>query len=192
MEKKKNNSNVTKLAQSGALLALGLLLPVVTGQVPRIGNLLLPMHIPVLLCGFICGPEYGLLVGLICPLLRSAMFGMPPMFPTAVAMAAELATYGLVSGFLYSRSRWQCIAAVEKCLIAAMIAGRVVWGLMMSLLMSLTGKSFTIQAFLAGAFLNASPGIVIQLIFIPVCMLALHRAGLVPFRMEAGESKKTA
>ena len=73
-----------------------------------------------------------------------------------------------------------------------MIAGRVVWGLMMSLLMSLTGKSFTIQAFLAGAFLNAIPGIVIQLIFIPVCMLALHRAGLVPFRMEAGESKKTA
>ncbi|MCC6093836.1 MAG: ECF transporter S component [Eubacterium sp.] len=175
------HEQVRKMVQAAVFLALGQLLPFVTGQVPQIGSMLLPMHIPVILCGMICGGGYGLLVGIICPLLRSVLFGMPALFPTAVAMAFELGTYGFVSGFLYSRSRWQCIAAVEKCLIAAMAAGRVVWGIAMTVLMAAAGGVFTFQLFLAGAFLNAIPGIILQLIFIPAFMLALHKAGLVPF-----------
>ena len=172
---------VHKLVQAALFLALGLVLPFFIGQIPQIGKMLLPMHIPVLLCGMVCGSGYGLIVGFICPLLRSVLFGMPAIFPQAVAMAFELATYGFVSGFLYSRSRWQCVLAVEKCLIAAMIAGRIVWGVVMYALMAATGSQFTLQMFLAGAFLQAVPGIILQLILIPACMYALNRAGLVPF-----------
>ena len=80
-----------KLTLSAAFLGLGLVLPFLTGQVPQVGSMLLPMHIPVLLCGIICGWEYGLAVGAILPLLRSVIFGMPPMYPTALAMTFELA-----------------------------------------------------------------------------------------------------
>ena len=84
---------------SALFLALGLVLPIFTGQIPQIGSMLLPMHIPVFLCGLICGGPWGALVGLILPLLRSVLFGMPPLFPTAIAMCCELMTYGYVAGF---------------------------------------------------------------------------------------------
>jgi riboflavin transporter FmnP len=177
-----SHEKTNKMVRASVFLALGLILPFATGQIPQVGKMLLPMHIPVLLCGLVCGSGYGLLVGLICPLLRSVLFGMPALFPNAVAMAFELGTYGFVSGFLYSHSRWQCVAAVEKCLIAAMLAGRAVWGIVMFALMTAVGSEFSFSLFLAGAFGNAVPGIILQLILIPVCMLALHKAGLVPFR----------
>ena len=110
------------------LMAAGMILPFFTGQVPQIGNMLLPMHIPVLLCGLICGKEYGLAVGFILPLFRCMVFGMPVLFPTAVSMAFELMTYGFVSGLLYNGSKWQCIASLYRALIAAMLSGRLVWG----------------------------------------------------------------
>ena len=105
---------VKKLVLAGMFLALGMILPFITGQVPQIGNMLCPMHIPVLLCGFICGWQYGLVVGFITPLLRSFMFGMPPVYPTAIVMAFELMTYGFLSGFLYEHSRWQRVKALHR------------------------------------------------------------------------------
>lgn len=185
----KNHRHIRNMVQAAVFLALGLVLPFVTGQIPQVGSMLLPMHIPVLLCGMICGGGYGMIIGIICPLLRSVLFGMPAVFPNAVAMAFELGTYGFVSGFLYSRSKWQCVLAVEKCLIAAMISGRLVWGAVMYVLMAVTGSAFTLQLFLAGAFLDAIPGIILQLILIPVCMFALNRAGLVPFRRRSAEKR---
>lgn len=176
---KKSTKN---LALAAMFLALGMVLPFLTGQIRQIGNMLLPMHIPVLLCGLICGWQYGAAVGLIVPLLRSVTFGMPPLYPVAIAMAFELMTYGFVSGFLYERSRWQCVIALYRCLIAAMIAGRLVWGAAEIVLLGLRGGAFTWEAFLAGALLNAIPGIILQLILIPAIMVALHRAGLVTFR----------
>lgn len=92
-----------KLVLSAFFMALGIVLPFLTGQIQQIGNKLLPMHIPVLLCGFICGWQYGLAVGLFTPLLRSVMFGMPSLMPTAAAMAVELAVYGLTAGLLYTK-----------------------------------------------------------------------------------------
>lgn len=178
----KTNEKTKKMVQAAVFLAIGILLPFLTGQIPQIGNMLLPMHIPVLLCGMVCGSGYGLIVGIVCPLLRSALFGMPAIFPNAAAMALELGTYGFVAGFLYSRSRWQCVASVEKCLVAAMLAGRAVWGVSMAVLMAAAGSQFTFKLFLAGAFINAVPGIILQLVLIPVCMVALNKAGLVPFR----------
>ena len=167
---------------SAMFLALGLVLPFFTGQIPQIGSMLLPMHIPVFLCGLICGWQYGAAVGFIVPLLRSVLFGMPPLFPTALSMAFELMTYGLVVGLLYSISRWQCIRALYRCLLLAMLAGRVVWGVVQAVLLGLSGNALTMQVFMASAFLNAIPGIVVQLILIPVVMVALNRTGLVPFR----------
>ena len=176
------NSYLKKLTFSAMLMAIGLALPFLIGQVPQIGSMLLPMHIPVMLCGLICGWRYGGAVGFILPLLRSACFGMPIMYPNAIAMAFELATYGLVIGLLYSRSRWQCVIALYRCLISAMLAGRIVWGLAEVVLLGLNGSAFTVKAFMAGALLNAIPGIILQLVLIPGIMVALNRTGLVRFR----------
>ncbi|MCM1495659.1 MAG: ECF transporter S component [Bacteroides sp.] len=181
MEKQKQTS-VQKLALSAMFLAIGLVLPFLTGQLQQIGNMMLPMHIPVLLCGLICGWQYGLEVGLILPVLRYFLFGMPVLWPNGLAMAFELATYGLVVGLVYHHSRWQCIFSLYRAMLIAMLSGRIVWGIVEVLLLGIGGKSFTWAAFLAGAFLNAIPGIVIQLTLIPAIMVALNRTGLVPFR----------
>ena len=182
----RTNKNLKQLTLAALFLALGLVLPFFTGQIPQIGSMLLPMHIPVFLCGLICGWQYGAAVGFVTPLLRSALFGMPPLFPTAAAMAFELLTYGLVAGLLYSRSRWQCVRALYRCLVLAMVAGRAVWGVADAVLLGLSGSAMTFQIFLAGALLNAIPGIIVQLILIPVVMLALNRTGLVPFKRAEG------
>ncbi len=174
--------NIKNLTLAAMFLALGLVLPFLTGQIPQIGNMLSPMHFPVLLCGFICGWQYGALVGLILPPLRYALFGMPILFPAGIAMAFELMTYGLVSGLLYKHSRWQCVVALYRCLLIAMLAGRVVWGVAQVILLGVSGSAFTWQMFLSGAFLNAIPGIVLQLVLIPGIMVVLNRTGLVRFK----------
>ena len=176
------NKTVKSLTLSAMFLAVGLLLPLLTGQIQQIGNMLLPMHIPVFLCALICGWKYGLAVGMILPLLRSVTFGMPPLFPTAIAMSFELAAYGFVAGFLYSRSRWQCAKALYRSLLLAMVIGRAVWGIAQIALLGVSGSGFTWQMFMAGALLNAIPGIVLQLILVPAVMVALDRAKLVPFK----------
>lgn len=172
------------------LLGLGLVLPFLTGQIQQIGSMLLPMHIPVLLCGLICGWQYGLAVGFILPLMRSMLFAMPPMVPVAIAMAFELATYGFVVGFLYSHSKWQCVKALYRCMLIAMVAGRIVWGVVEIALLGIGAGGFTFQAFLAGALLNAIPGIILQLVLIPAIMVALNRAKLVPFMKTNAEGER--
>ena len=181
------NAKIKNLTLAALLLALGIVLPFLTGQIPQVGSMLLPMHLPVLLCGLICGWQYGAAVGFILPLLRFALFGMPPIFPTGIAMAAELATYGLLAGLLYAHSHWQCIVALYRSLFAAMVAGRIVWGVAEIILLGLSGNAFTWQMFFAGAFLNAIPGIVLQLVFIPAIMVALDRTGMVKFRQSASK-----
>ena len=176
------NKNIKNLTLAAMFLAIGLVLPLLTGQIPQIGNMLLPMHIPVFLCGLICGWQYGATVGFILPLLRYAIFGMPVLFPTGIAMSFELLTYGLVAGLLYGLSRWQCVIALYRSMIAAMLVGRVVWGVVQMILLGITGDGFTWQMFMAGAFLNAIPGIIVQLILIPAIMVALNRTGLVWFK----------
>ncbi len=163
-----------KVALAGLFLALGLLLPFLTGQIPQIGNMLLPMHIPVLLCGYFCGWRYGLAVGAAAPLLRSALFGLPPMFPIAVAMAFELAVYGLMTGLLYKRfpKKPVCIYAV---LLLSMTAGRMVWGAVSFVLYGLGDTAFTWAMFMGGAVLKALPGIALQLILIPIIVMALDK-----------------
>ncbi|MGN0627026.1 MAG: ECF transporter S component [Oscillospiraceae bacterium] len=181
-----------KLVLSAMFIAVGLVLPFFTGQIPQIGKMMLPMHLPVFLCGLICGWPYGLAVGFVTPLLRSMIFSMPVMYPAAIAMAFELATYGFVAGFLYNRSKWQCIVSLYRSMLAAMVAGRLVWGAAQVVLLGLSGSAFTFQMFIAGAFLNAIPGIILQLVFIPAIMVALDRTGLVRFKKAAKKEVETA
>lgn len=160
------------LVLSALFIAIGIILPFITMQIPRIGNMLLPMHIPVILCGFICGGPYGLVVGLLVPLLRSMLVGMPIMLPGAVTMAPELAAYGLVTGLLYRRLKGKKLGILIS-LITAMITGRIVWGLASVGVFSLLGNSFTWKIFVTNGFINAIPGIVIQLILIPLLVKRL-------------------
>lgn len=172
-----NSTQLRKLTYSALYMAIALILPFVTGQIPEIGAMLCPMHIPALLCGFMCGWPWGVAVGFISPLLRSVMFGMPAMFPAAIAMAFELAVYGGMAGLLYSRlprKKWMIYAV----LLISMIAGRVVWGAVQALLAGLSGNSFTWTLFLTGAVINAIPGIIMQLALIPVLVVTMDKAGL--------------
>ncbi len=172
------NKNLYKAILAALFLALALILPFLTGQIPQIGSMLLPMHIPVLLCGFVCGWYYGAAIGFIAPLLRFVLFGMPPIMPVGLAMAFELAVYGLVCGLVFAfvkKKMGYKLNSIILTLISAMLAGRIVWGTVRFILAQMLGIQFTWSVFLAGAFVSAIPGIILQLILIPAVVLALKR-----------------
>lgn len=168
---------VRRLTAAAVCLALCLVLPFLTGQIPQIGSALCPMHIPVLLGGFICGPWWALAVGVAAPLLRHALFGMPPIL-TALAMSFELAAYGLISGLLYGEMKKK-VRNIYISLIAAMVLGRLIWGIVTAVITGAAGGAFTWSAFAAGAVLNAVPGILVQIILIPVVVAALRKANII-------------
>ena len=168
------NNNVTKIVLAALFLALALVLPFLTGQIPEIGSMLCPMHIPALLCGFFCGWPWGLAVGLIAPVLRSMIFGMPPMFPVAICMSFELATYGAVAGLLYHKLPRNKIS-IYTALLSAMVLGRLVWGVARFLCAGLDVSAFGLSAFWAGAITTAIPGIIVQILLIPILVMALEK-----------------
>ncbi len=170
--------SVKKLVFAALCLALCIVLPFLTGQIPQIGSMLSPMHIPVLLCGFICGWPYALVVGLAAPLLRHVMFGMPPIM-TALVMTFELAAYGAFAGIFYKLLPKKT-GYLYVALILAMLAGRVVYGVASLIILGVSGTAFTFQAFLAGAFITAWPGIICHIVLIPLVVIALQKANLMP------------
>ena len=163
-----------KIAVTGMLLALGILLPFATSHgfgIP--GTVLLPMHIPVLLCGFVCGPVYGGVCGLVLPVLNSFLTGMPTMYPMMPIMAGELLTYGVVSGLLYRKTKLKKVKfGIYPALLGAMVSGRVVYGLIFQLLLLVSGqlKALTVGA----AIITGVPGILIQFLLLPPVILALR------------------
>ena len=170
--------SLKKLIISGIFLSLCIILPYFTGHIPQIGKALSPMHIPVLICGFICGAPYGCLIGFLAPFLGYMINGMPPIMPTGLSMAFEIATYGAISGFLYHRLPKKAIC-LYVVLILSMIAGRVVWGIASLFLFQLQGKAFTFELFLSGAFFNAIPGIVCHILIIPPIVIALRKSHII-------------
>lgn len=179
----RGQGNIRRMVLAALLLALGLVLPFLTGQIPEIGNMLLPMHLPVLICGLVCGWKWGAAVGFILPLMRSMLFQMPPLLPTmrtggALCMAFELLGYGLVSGLLYGwlkKYRWGLIVS----LIGAMLAGRIIWALASVVIYRLFADfAFDFQLFLTGGFVAAWPGILMQLVLVPVLVRLLENTGL--------------
>ncbi len=171
------NNHQKKVIFAALCLALCIVLPFLTANNRMLGNILCLMHIPVLLCGFLCGPWWGLAVGAIAPILRSATIGMPPMYPTAAAMAFELAVYGLVSGLLYRalpKKPWSIYIA----LIVAMLAGRIVSGAVQFAFLGLFHTKYSLETFLTASFVTPWPGILLQIVLIPPIVLALKKAGL--------------
>ena len=171
----KRHDQLLKMILSALFLALAYVLPFLTGQIPEIGSMLCPLHIPVLLCGFICGWPWGLAVGFIAPLFRSLTLGMPPLFPSAVCMAFELAAYGAIAGLMH-RLLPKKKPYIYCSLLVAMLVGRLVWGVAMFLCLGLSGGAFTLAAFVAGAFVNALPGIVLQILLIPILVMLLEHS----------------
>ena len=164
------SNQVKQLTLSAFFLALGLVLPFAFHSFgPQAGTVFLPMHIPVLLCGFVCGPAYGALVGMLTPLLSSALTGMPPLMPTGIAMCFELSTYGFLSGWMTKK------LPLYPSLIITMLAGRAVSGLANLVLLSMAHKAYTMQIFLTAAFVTAIPGIVLQLVMIPLLVSVVKK-----------------
>ncbi len=171
------NSKIQKMILAASFLALSYVMPFLTGQIPEIGSMLCPMHIPVLLCGFVCGWKWGLTVGFTAPVFRSLTLGMPPLFPVAVSMAFELAAYGATAGLMYAvlpRKK----PYIYLSLIVSMIAGRLLWGASMLVCSGIGGVTFGLSAFWAGAIANAVPGIVIQIVLVPVIVMLLEKTRL--------------
>ncbi len=180
------NTNLRRLLYAAMFMALGILMPFLTGQNFQLGQMLSLMHIPILLCGFICGWPYGLAVGFITPLLRSLMLGAPPMMPTAVAMAFELAVYGLLTGLLY-RALPKKNGYLYVTLIISMIAGRLVWGAVSLFLYGFIDELFTWQVYLSKVVLTVWPAIVIQIVLIPILLIALKRTKVLYGVMDEGD-----
>lgn len=168
--------NTKKLVLAGMFLALGLVLPFITANIPEIGKRLCPMHIPVMLCGIFCGWQYGLVVGFITPLLRSVLFSMPVLFPDGVVMAFELSAYAVIIALMYKalpKKLW----AIYVSLFVSMIGGRIVYGIVKAIIMAagLLENPFTWKVFITSAVIKAIPGIISQIIIIPVLVYAIKR-----------------
>ena len=178
----KNHKKLLRMVLAAFFLALAYVMPFLTGQIPEAGSMLCPMHLPILLCGFVCGWPWGLIVGLVAPVFRSLLTGgFPPMFPTAVCMAFELATYGAIAGLMHKILPKKKIS-IYCSLVIAMLLGRLVWGVAMMICMGASGGTFTLAAFLAGAITNAIPGIIVQLILVPILVVLVEKSKFLSLR----------
>ena len=174
----KTHQVVLKLVYAAVCLALCMVLPFLTGQIPEIGGMLCPMHIPVLLAGFLCGPWWAMGVGFLAPALRFLLFSMPPLLPVGLPMMFELLAYGLAVGLLY-RTLPKKPGYVYVSLIGGMIVGRILWGIAAVIVYGALSKPFTWAVFFAGAVVNAIPGIILHIVLIPVIVFALQRAKII-------------
>ncbi len=182
----RKKSTLYPMLITAVLLAVGLLLPFLTGQLQTFGKLLSPLHIPVFICGLTCGWLWGGLLGVILPLLRMVLFGMPAL-PMALPMAFELCAYGVLTGALYPLAlRWlkaPHYPAMLGTLVLAMVCGRIVGGAAKALLLAsgvIAGVPLTFQAFIVSYFADTLVGAAVHLIIIPAIVLALEKAKLSP------------
>lgn len=168
-------TNVYKLSLSAMFLALIFVLPLLTGQIPQLGERFCPMHIPVFLCGYLCPGPWGMIIGFIGPLLRSVTVGVPaPLFPKAFSIAFELAAYGAMSGIFYKLLPKKRIN-LYLSLILSMAAGRLVRAFVMLCCVGFDFSRFDFPAFRTAVVINAVPGMIIQLLLIPVLVSAAEK-----------------
>jgi len=184
---KHNRKTLYNITLTALFFAIGIVLPFFTGQIKQIGNMLLPMHLPVMLCGLVCSWRYGALLGAVLPIARSLMFGMPAIYPNALSMSVECAVYGFVIGFIFEKLTRKNITGVYISLVCAMIIGRAVKGCFTALLLGVAGDTYTFSMFISGTFVSAIPGIILQLVLIPALILVLKRAKLIDFNKTSEE-----
>ena len=180
----KTRSAIRNMTMAAVCVALCVVLPIAFHSIPDAGTVFLPMHIPVLICGMICGWPYGLLCGLMGPLVSSALTGMPPI-AILPAMMVECGTYGMVSGLVLKVVRTQrTYADLYIAQIMAMLAGRVISGIAKALIFS---PGMALSAWVTASFITALPGILIQLIFLPSVVCTLMKAKVIPQRYAKGD-----
>lgn len=174
--------HLKKLTVSAMMLALALLLPFLTGQLPAIGKMLAPMHIPVLLCGLLCGPIFGFAVGAVAAPLRFVLFGMPQM-PNVLYMTAELAAYGLLSGMFYHIFPKKNLFLYVS-LILSMIGGRIAYAIIFIGLNLSNAKTVEalILPIISATVLTAWPGMLLQILIIPTLLIVLKKANIIPLK----------
>ncbi len=169
------NKTVRETVLSGLFIALGLILPTIFHAIGA-GNTFLPMHIPVLIAGFVVGLPFAIAVGILTPILSSLITGMPPLFPVLIFMIFELATYGAVASLLYRKSKLNIyISLVLSMIIGRIVSSIVVWVLVTFFMAKLPNPI----VFIAGAILQGLPGIIIQIVLIPGIVLALQKSNLI-------------
>ncbi len=174
-------SSIKQACITAVCIALAYVLPVAFHSL-GLGSALSPMHIPVLLCGMICGGGYGVFCGIASPILSSVLSGMPS--PTQlISMVPELAIYGLVTGILFKLVRTKNLYAdMYIALVAAMLLGRVAAGIASALFYLGDSESFTLALWATNYFVGTLPGIISQLIILPVLIVTLERARIIPRR----------
>ncbi len=169
------NEKIKKITLTAVFLSIGLVLPFLTGQIPEIGERLLPLHIPVFLCSLICGWQYGAVCGLILPLLRSLIFGLPELYPSAFSMAFELPAYAIICGLIYMCFKKKNLIAIYVSLVSAMLGGRVVYAIVQAFILGLGEDGLTLTIFITKAFVKPFPGIILQLILVPSIVFTLNK-----------------
>lgn len=175
-------SNLKRMVIAAVCIALCVVLPMAFHMIPNAGSVMLPMHIPVLLCGLICGWPFGLVCGLAGPLLSSVLTGMPPA-AVLPSMMVECAVYGLVSGLMLLFVRTKNVYAdLYISMVVAMLVGRIIGGAAKALLFAPGSMSMTIWA--TSYFVTGLPGIAVQLAIIPSIVFALMKAKIVPNRYQ--------
>lgn len=174
-------SSIKKICVTAIMIALCCILPTMF-HMAGLGTAFSPMHIPVLLCGLICGGWYGLFCGVAGPILSSLLTGMPGA-SMLLSMVPELIAYGLITGLAMRLVRTGKLTAdLYISLIIAMLAGRVVGGIAKALVFMGSGEAFTLSVWVSSYFVTALPGIICHLIVVPVLVMALYRAKLIPAR----------
>lgn len=168
------NPAIKKIIASGVCLALAMLLPFLTFQSQQLGRIFSLMHIPIFIAAFICGWKYGVIIGILAPIIRSISFGLPPLYPTALSMAIELAIYGALAGLIYERLHYKKIS-VYPALICAIIIGRSVGGLITCFLMSTVGNEISIVAYIINSFTEGLPGIICHIAVVPPLVYMLKK-----------------
>ena len=173
-------SQVKKIVIAAACAALGIVLPMAFHSIPNAGATWLPMHIPVMISGLVAGPVSGAVTGVLAPVLSSLLTGMPAA-PMVVPMTCELFVYGLVSGLLSRVVRTgRATVDLYVSLVGAMLAGRIVNGILRALIFS--PGAYSLEAWVAASFVTSITGIVLQLAVVVPIVVSLERAGLVPPR----------
>lgn len=166
-----------QLVLTALFIAIGVILPQAFHAIPNAGSIFLPMHIPVLVSGYAVGPLFGLLCGILTPILSHFIFGMPPT-PMLGQMICELGVYGLMTGVLNRTIKTRNgLVKNYLVLIGAMLCGRLTYGILNALVFR--AGNYSLQAWTAAAFVTALPGIIIQLLLIPVLVDRLKKAKLI-------------
>lgn len=181
-----NQQHLRRLTLTAVCIALGVVLPMLFHSIPKGGMIFCPMHLPVLLCGLLAGPWFGMAAGLLTPLLSHLITHMLPAGPVLTGMVIELAVYGLAAGLLFAVIKTGKIYVdLFISLILAMLAGRIVYGIVKALFFT-GGNPYGIGVWLTSSFVTCLPGIIMQLVLVPLLYFALEKAKLAPKRSKLG------